>query len=59
MGLKKQSFWPGINCSQMNSVTVRQKLAVILVNKVVLKSKSAKNAFSKKGAPKFYLERFG
>ena len=33
-------------------VKVRQKLGVILVNKVVLKLKSVNNAFYKKGAPK-------
>ena len=32
-------------------MTVSQKLGIILVNKVVLKLKSAKNAFYKKGAP--------
>ena len=37
-----------------------QKLGVILVNKVVLKLKSAKNVFYKKGAPKliFFNELF-
>ena len=41
-------------------MTVRQKLGVILVNKVVLKLKSAKNAFYKKGEPKliFFNEFF-
>ena len=48
-------------------MTVRQKLGVILdiklesltLNKVVLKLKSAKNAFYKKGAPKliFFNEK--
>ena len=36
----------------LHPVTVHQKLGVILENKVVLKLKSAKNAFKKKGAPK-------
>ena len=55
MGPKKQGFWPRINCSQilgLHPVTVCQKLGVILVNKVVLKLKSAKNVFYKKCVPK-------
>ena len=49
MGSKKQGFWPRINC--LHPVTVCQKLGVI-INKVILKLKSARNAFYKKGAPK-------
>ena len=43
----------------LHQVTVHQKLGVILVNKVVLKLKLAKNAFYKKGAPKliFFNEK--
>ena len=54
MGPKKQDFWPRINCSQMKlpnfgspSGDKSSKLGVILENKVVLKLKSAKNAFYK------------
>ena len=58
MGPKKQGFWPRINCSQMKLQNFgspsgdSQKLGVILVNKVILKFMSAKNAFYNKGAPK-------
>jgi hypothetical protein len=46
-------------------VTVDQTLGAILLNKVVLRLKSAENAFYKRGVPKliffddFFLERFG
>ena len=44
----------------LHPVTDRQKLGFILVNKVVVKLKSTKNAFYKKGAPKliFFNEIF-
>ena len=58
MGPNKQGFWPRINCSQMKLPNFgspcgdsQSKIGIILVNKVVLKLKSAKNAFYKKGAP--------
>ena len=73
MGPKKQGFWPRINCSQIKSSNFGSpsgdslsKIGCHFSNKVVLKLKSAKNAFYKKGAPKliffneiFFLERFG
>ena len=56
---KKQGFWPRINCSQMKSPNFwspsgdsSSKIGHHFSNKVVLKSKSAENAFHKKGAPK-------
>ena len=59
MGPKKQGFWPRINCSQMKlpnfgspSGDSLSKIGRHFSNKVVLKLKSAKNAFYKKGAPK-------
>ena len=67
MGLKKQGFWPRINCSQMKlpnfgspSDDSSSKIGHHFSNKVVLKLKSAKNAFYKKGAPKliFFNEIF-
>ena len=72
MGFKKQGFWPRINCTQMRlpnfgspSGDGLSKIGHHLSNKVVLKLKSARNAFYKKGAPKLiffnemFLERFG
>ena len=60
MGPKKQGFWPRINCTQMRlpnfgspSGDGLSKIGHHLSNKVVLKLKSARNAFYKKGAPKF------
>ena len=59
MGPKKQGFWSRINCSQMKlpnfgplSSDSSSKIERHFSNKVVLKWKSAKNAFYKKGAPK-------
>ena len=53
-----QGFWPRINCSQMKlpnfgspSSDISSKIGRHFSNKVVLKLKSAKNAFYKKGAP--------
>ena len=66
MGLKKQGFWPRINCSQMKlpnfgspSSDGSSKIGRHFSNKVVQKLKSAKNAFYKKGAPKliFFNEK--
>ena len=69
MGPKKQGLFLAKNSTVvkwnyqilgLHPVTVGQKLGVILVYKVVLKLKSAKNAFYKKGAPKliFFNEIF-
>ena len=67
MGSKKQGFWPRINCSQMKlpnfgspSGDGLSKIGRHFSNKVVLKLKSAKNAFYKKGVPKliFFNEIF-
>ena len=67
MGPKKQGFWPRINCSQMKlpdfestSGDSLSKIGRHFNNKVVLKLKSAKNAFYKKGALKliFFNEFF-
>ena len=70
--LHRQGFWPRINCSQMKlpnfgspSSDSSSKIGRHFSNNVVLKLKSAKNAFYKKGVPKliffndFFLERFG
>ena len=65
MGPKKQGFWPRINHSQMKFLNFGSpsgdspsKIGGHFSNKVVLKLKSSKNAFYKKGALKFFLERF-
>ena len=67
MGPKKQGFWPRINCSQMElsnfgspSGDSLSKIGLPFSKKVVLKLKSAKNTFYKKGAPKliFFNEKF-
>ena len=67
MGPKKQGFWPRINCSQMKlphfgppSGDSSSKIGRPFSNKVVLKLKSAKNAFYKKGGTKliFFNENF-
>ena len=67
MGSKKQGFWPRINCNQMKlpklgspSGDSSSKIDRHFSNKVVLKLKSAKNAFYKKGALKliFFNEIF-
>ena len=59
MGPKNQGFWPRINCSQMKlpnfespSGDRSSKIGRHFNDKVVLKLKSAKNAFYKKGVPK-------
>ena len=73
MGPKNQGFWPRINCSQMKfpnfespSGDRSSKIGRHFSNKVVLKLKSAKMLFYKKGVPKLiffneknFLERFG
>ena len=67
MGPKKKGFWPRVNCSQMKfpnfgspSSDSSSKIGCHFSNKVVLKLKSAKNAFYKKGALKliFLYELF-
>ena len=67
MGPKKQGFREGINCSQTKipnfgapSNDSSSKIGRHFSNKVVLKSKSAKNNFYKKGALKlmFFNENF-
>ena len=67
MGPKKQGFWPRINCSQMKlknfgspSCDSSSKIGRHFSNKVVLKLKSAKHDFYKKGALKliFFNENF-
>ena len=59
MGPKKQDFWPRINCSQMKLPNIGSPSGDSLSNigrhfsnNVVLKLKSAKNAFYKKGTLK-------
>ena len=63
----RQGFWPRINCSQMKlpnfgapSSDGSSKIGRHFSNKAVLKLKSEKNAFYKKGAPKliFFDEFF-
>ena len=56
VGPKKQGFWPKINILKGNhcimrirGAPVRQKLGMILENKVVQKLKFKKNVFSKNG----------
>ena len=67
VGLKKQGFWPRINSIQMKlpnfwspSGDSSSKIGRHFSNKVVLKLKSAKNAFYKKGSLKliFFNEIF-
>ena len=67
MGHKKQGFWPRINCIQMKLLNFgspsddsSSKIGRHFSNKVVLKLKSAKNAFYKEGWPKlvFFYENF-
>ena len=67
MGPRKEGFWPRINCSQMKltnfespSSDSSSKIGRHFSNKVVLKLKSAKNDFYKKGALKliFFNEIF-
>ena len=52
VGLKKQDFWPKINAlkgnhciSRIREAPVRQKLGMILENKVVQKLQLEKNVF--------------
>ena len=70
-GPKKQDFWPKINIFKGNhcilriwGAPVRQKLRMILENKVIQKLKLEKNVFYKKWSPKllflndFFLKNF-
>ena len=59
VGPKKQDFWPQINILKGNhcilriqGAPVRQKLDMILENKMVQKLKLEKNVFHKKWSPK-------
>ena len=59
VGPKKQKFWPKINILKGNhcilstqGAPVRQKLSMILENKVVQKLELEKNVFYKKWSPK-------
>ena len=59
VGPKRQDFWPKINILKGNhcflrirGAPVRQKLGMILENKVVQKLKLEKNVFYKKWSPK-------
>ena len=59
VGPKKQDVWPKINILKENhcilrirGAPVRQKLSMILENKVVQKLKLEKNVFYKKWSPK-------
>ena len=59
VGPKKQDFWPKINILKGNhcilriqGAPVRQKLGMILENRVVQKLKLEKNVFYKKWSPK-------
>ena len=66
VGTKKQDFWPKINILKENhcilriqGAPVRQKLGMILENKVVQKLKLEKNVFYKKWSPKLiFLNEF-
>ena len=71
VGPKKQDFWPKINILKGNhcilrirGAPVRQKLGMILENKVVQKLKLEKNVFYKKWSLKliflndFFLKKF-
>ena len=71
VGPKKQDFWPRINILKGKKskiihqlMPVRQKLGMILGNKVVQKLKLEKNVFYKKWSPKlifldnFFLKKF-
>ena len=64
-GPKKQDFWPKIyifkekHCVlRMRGAPVRQKLGLILENKVVHKLKFEKNDFYKKESPKLIFLNF-
>ena len=53
VGPKKQNFWPEINVLKGNrEAPVRQKLGMILENKVVQKLKLDKNVVYKKWSPR-------
>ena len=71
VGPKKQEIWPKINILignhgilRIRGAAVRQKLDMILENKVVQKLKLEKNVFYKKWSPKliflndFFLKKF-
>ena len=71
VGPKKQDFWPKINILKANHCILkipgapfRQKLGMILKNKVVQKLNLEKNVFYKKWSPKliylndFFLKKF-
>ena len=67
VGPKNQDFWPKLNILKGNhcilgirAAPVRQKLGMILENKVVQKLKLEKNVFYKKWSPKliFFNEWF-
>ena len=69
LGPKKQDFWPKISTytQRIRGAPVRQKLVMILENKVVQKLKLEKNVFYKKWSPKlicllnffiFFLKKF-
>ena len=66
VGPKKQGFWPKSNILKGNhcilrirEAPVRQKLGMILENKVVQKLKLEKNVFYKKWSPKLiFLNEF-
>ena len=62
VGPKKQDFWPKINILKGNhcilriwGAPVRQKLDMILENKVVQKLKLEKSVFFKKLSPKLII----
>ena len=61
VGHKKQKFWPKINILKGNhyilrirGAPVRQKLGMVLGNKVVQKLKLEKNVFTKNGRLNLY-----
>ena len=56
VGPKKQNFWPEINVLKGNrEAPVRQKLGMILENKVVQKLKLEKMFFTKNGLLNSYM----
>ena len=65
MSPKKQDFWPKINILKGNhcilriwGAPVRQKLGMMLENKVVQKLKLEKNVFYQKWFPKLMFLKF-
>ena len=65
VGSKKQDFWPKINLLKgshcilrIRGAPVRQKLDMILENKVVKKLKLEKNDFYKKWSPKLIFLKY-